>query len=80
MDEPSKEAPTTIKAFGWGMVVVIVCAFALGALVGNKTAHSSKAPPACLAAVNWAEDIAAGRANAESLRQFEDQAAKCRAS
>lgn len=67
------------RAFGWGTAVLVLCALAVGGLVGNKTAHSTKAPPACIAAMDWAEDIAAGRAGAEGLRQFEEQAAKCRA-
>lgn len=77
---PQKPAPTTIRAFGWGMAVVIVVSLAVGGLVGNKTAHSSKAPPACVAAVNWAQDMASGRVTAEAYRQFQEQAARCRAS
>ena len=76
---PQGSTPTTIKAFGWGMAVVIVISMAVGGLIGNKTAHSTKAPATCIAAINWAKDIAAGTASAEGLRQFEAQAAKCRA-
>lgn len=79
MDEAATAKPRPAGTMGWGTAVLIVLALLLGGLIGNKTAHSSKAPPACLAAVNWAEDIAAGRADAEALRQFEEQAAKCRA-
>jgi hypothetical protein len=87
-EEPESRTAPTIKAAGWGMAAVIVTALALGGLVGNKTAHSSKAPPACLTALDWADTVMAdaskglGGGGSSNLRmdvdQYLAQKAKCR--
>jgi hypothetical protein len=87
--EMSQQKPApTIKAFGWGMAFVIAVSLGLGGLVGNKTAHSTTAPPACLAALNWADTVMAdaskglGAGGSGDLRmdvdQYLAQKAKCR--